>query len=519
MDKGDHLIKQKANQARPYKPKADWDRMAAMLDAPVAPKKGTKFTFLGGFFLGAASIVILLSLFWLTNNFDKKESTIVENEKLEIPSKEEGIKHRENTAELKTSLSENPSTSQSIYKTEKNTSANGKNATLLSKPSVNFSESTKKHRQNFTSQYTQATTSHLTKKPLTSNPGQKTITESLGDNYKSNNLHSEKNRNNNELKAIASIEESNIASFASMEQNFDIMETNLDASSSGMQPIPALPVLALGNHRKWSVGLEFNGLVQPYTASPPIGFNQNPFIYRWHPGLAIVVNRKLNKRITASAKIGSDDAYYYEGYIPAGSLVEANFNELGNSVALIVGTNYWLEAGGKFKLRKKQNAVIDPFVRGAIGYVWSTADFLSIFDLDETQLSGDQRSSRLSARQNLNTFGSNPFLVNNNTYVDANGAVSTSADDFATYSVNNNLESFYRRKFVSVSTGIGTEVHLGSRWDLNIEANYLSRIGSILVGVPVPLESQELQAPPTPSLEFPENISFIQLGAGLAWKF
>lgn len=522
MDKGDKNIRQKVSQAKPYKPRADWDKMEAMLDATEA-SSGNRYVFLKGFLLGAASLALLMGCLWFSGAL-KVNAPIAKLEMdtidscLDLEETQEGrVKLQPLQAnEAQTILESLPQ--MALESASKERLVAKINPSSI-QPSPTRNESTDVQKKDL-AQISQKEQKGLRETPI--------LTFREKDLAKHTEVQPTKVQDT-ELEnvdashlAVDRMEGAEIILPQKIDPNLGLSLADGDFHPEGVEHIFPEPIFPTVKDKKWSAGVHLIGLVEPYVASSPISIEQNPFLYRWHPGVAVELNRKIKERWKLGLRAGSDDAYYYKGYIPEGGYEPASLNELGNSVAVIVGTNHWLELSAKLKMRKKKAIVFDPYARAGLGHVWSKADFLSIFGVNSDQLSNTEKSSRFQAKENLNTFIGNPYLVNNRTYVDASNSASLNSEQaLADFSVQNNLSEYVQRKFISTSFGIGAEIHLGSSWDIDIQANVLSRLSQVLFIVPVEQISNDYTAisSSTPRLAFPEQTSFVQLSAGMNYRF
>ena len=111
------------------------------------------------------------------------------------------------------------------------------------------------------------------------------------------------------------------------------------------------------------------------------------------------------------------------------------------------------------------------------GYVFSELDFVQIFGIEREQLESIQKASRLNAKSSLNGLEQNPYLVNDRTYVDiSDGFNQNEVVANSVYQVTNNLTSFLRETYFSSNIGVGVELHLSARWDMDLQTSFLSRI-------------------------------------------
>ncbi|MEO0897814.1 MAG: hypothetical protein AAFY71_15515 [Bacteroidota bacterium] len=548
MDKRDQLIRNKVREARPFSPQANWGKMEKMLleDAVASgkeSKKRGKWVLLLGFAAGFVTCLVLgFAWYSLQSQQQDLRAGSMANTVQQETSPSSTIQHQPNhTSGTSTPHSLESATTQSVTHTEQ-----PKQASSFIPPTANSAENTAEAA----GQSSDRLPSTHSASPFTTN---KHTFSSKGDN-----IQGVEANQTQQAKQLKSVEElAQIPSNSAGEQTaqepsskhlgsqslalphqkdgrtgLDLLALNgmeivLDEGSivhhsNEISPIPFPDASLKAQEKKWRAGMYISGLIQPYVGISPVSINNNPLVYRWHPSIRATVIRTLNRQLEVEASLGTDDAFYYEGYLPSGAALSRALPDGGNSAIMVIGTNYWLEVGARWKPFKERFSRIQPYVKGAVAAVNGRYDYLQIFNLDITSLPEANKSSRLRARSNLDYFSSNPYLVNNSDYVSGTSFSFSPAEYQLDYQVQNNLSTSLKSNQISFSLGVGAEIPVGEKWAIDVQAEGLSRLlpGQSQLSYVYQLESDvEVALSQGPFVQNRSRFTFGRLTIGLNRKF
>jgi hypothetical protein len=535
MDKGDKILRDKLKAARPYQPTLDWEKMEGMLEKQEKAVLPRRF-FLLGLLAGAASILLIGALFWGISTKDIPEVALPvtegksQHEQLDEKNYSENLPSPENTQVITPSHSSH-SVSDKEEKQEKNT-----NNTSISSPTGANSPITSKKTRRKNTEKGMAFQQNEKLEMLVFEEKQLDINKAVI--LENDGITGSSSQKDHTFSHTSLSHKTHSSSSFPLSQISFLKNDSLDKLSNNsfaesiLNSAIKLPDFQAKfyKEKKWSLGIYLSAMIQPYVAEDPVMVSENPLAYHWHPAINLIVERKLSRRWAANLNVGIDDVYYYNGFVYAGVYDAAAFNQFNNSASIIVGSNYQLSAGARFIPRRKEKAIFKPYLEGNIGAALGRTDFLEIFNVDSSQLSASNKSSRLSARQNLENFTSNTYLVNRSDLISGS---SESTDVFSTYQAaefqpTNYLSSSQKTNYLHLQAGVGTEIRLGEAWSLDIGGKLIhrtnlgqySRNNLEYLAMNVDVSSSPTNQGTTYSeVRQPQSYSFFKLSAGLKWKF
>jgi len=307
-------------------------------------------------------------------------------------------------------------------------------------------------------------------------------------------------------------------------------------SSPAVLPAADVPAHKIGG--RWLVGLRYDQMFRtmPQPLNTPLALSQNPFAFSRQPGASLTLMREWGGRLSAGLRVGLDDAYYYADYQSVEQVVydaqAPNTPRTQEALKsyIFVGTNYSLEAVGRWTFLDERKHKLRPYLEGSLGITQADGYFVELVGSAEnySSLGTLGRGFSKDVAKALGTGEALPVSRATSDFSDR--LADFESDQFAlTPGSDVLIEAVEQSDFVALSSptylsyglAAGLNWKISSEWSMDAQASFLRRSSVSTIQLPT---TEALEASESPNQAYPRNsllphVNYYRVSVGLTYRF
>ncbi|MEL6134864.1 MAG: hypothetical protein AAFR59_16005, partial [Bacteroidota bacterium] len=297
----------------------------------------------------------------------------------------------------------------------------------------------------------------------------------------------------------------------------------------------------------WRLLLKYDQMYRamPQPLSTPIALSQNPFAFARQPGASLTLMREWNN-LSAGVRIGLDDAYYYADYQTVERVVYnsqiPNMPQMEEALKsyVFVGTNYSIDAVGRWTFGDAHKRKLRPYVEGSIGLTQADGFFVQLLSQAEsyTSLVPLSRSNSKVVAKALSAGETVPLdiLARNGTRTESLADFQSEEFRFEDVDLGSGIGvgalnqeeivSLNSPTYLSYALAAGLTWQINKKWSLDAQASFLRRSSTNNLTIfplaeavtDFQMSDEEENGLPLRNSLLP-HVNYYRLSAGMSYRF